>query len=201
MNAPLRAKPFAEPALRAINHVLDQATWARQKLQPFAGRTISIVMPPFSPCFAITSDGRLEVGNTADKAADLHILLPANTPLLALQGSDKVIKAAQINGPADLADAFSFVLRNLRWDFEEDLSKAFGDITAHRMAIALKRFGGWQRQALHNLTGNVGEYFIEENPILVKPAEITGFADDVGQLSSRLSSLETRINHLQEKCR
>jgi ubiquinone biosynthesis protein UbiJ len=38
--SPFPASAFSAPVLAAINHVLDQADWARLKLQPFAGRSI-----------------------------------------------------------------------------------------------------------------------------------------------------------------
>lgn len=190
---PLPASVLSAAALAAVNHVLDQADWARQRLQPFAGRIVRISMPPFVLSFALDSDGRFENSNAEP---DLTIALPAQSPLLALQGNDQVMKAGQINGPADLADALSFVLRNLRWDIEEDLSKVFGDIVAHRIVATLNAFTQWQRQAARNFVENISEYLVEENPTLMKPADIAVFADEVGRLRNDLARIETRINHL-----
>jgi ubiquinone biosynthesis protein UbiJ len=187
---------FSTPLLVAINHVLEQADWARLKLQPFAGRSVRIAMPPFTLMFAIGSDGRLQVGN---EPADLDVLLAYNTPLLALQGNDQVIQAAQINGPADLADALSFVLRNLRWDIEEDLSRVFGDVVARRMATTLNAFAGWQREAAGNLSENIGEYLTEESRMLVRTPELTAFAAEIEQMCIDLAKLDTRMDALLRK--
>jgi ubiquinone biosynthesis accessory factor UbiJ len=188
----MAASSFPAPAFSA--HVLDQADWARLKLQPFAGRTVRVAMMPFSLSFAIDSDGRL---HGSDATSDLDIVLPANTPFLALQGNDQVMKAAQIKGPADLADALSFVLRNLRWDIEEDLAKVFGDVVAHRMAGALNAFADWHRKAAVNLAENATEYFVEENPTLVKPAEMSAFVTEVAQLREQIANIESRIKGLK----
>ena len=192
----MTASLFSAPALAAINHVLDQAEWARYKLRPFAGRNVRIAMPPLSLSFAIDGDGRVQTGSASP---DLDIVFPAGTPLLALQGGEAAIKAAQVNGPADLADALRLVLRHLRWDIEEDLSKVVGDIAAHRIVSALDAFTRWQLQAGRNLAENIGEYLVEENPTLVKPAAVGVFADEVERLCSDLAAIEARITHLQEK--
>lgn len=181
------------PLLAALNHVLDQADWARKKLQPFAGRGVRIAMAPFELRFVISGDGHLQ---SSHSEPDLDIVLPTDTPLRALQGGDQVMKAAQISGPADFADALGFVLRNLRWDIEEDLSKVAGDVAARRIVAMLNAFAGWQRQAARSLAGNVGEYLTEENPVLVKPAEMAAFVAEVGQLHSDLARLEQGIARL-----
>ena len=185
------------PVIASFNHVLGQAAWARGKLQPFAGRSVRIAMFPFGLTFAVDRDGYLEAGDATGDAVDLDIELPADAPLLALQGNDRVMKAARINGPADLANALSFVLGNLRWDIEEDLSKVFGDIAAHRIVEGLNVFATWQRQAVRNLAENVGEYLVEENQALAKGFEIDAFADDVRQFQGDLASLGSRIERLQ----
>jgi ubiquinone biosynthesis protein UbiJ len=68
-----------------------------------------------------------------DAELEVSISLPAAAPLLALQGKDAVMRAARIEGSAEFAEALGFVIRNLRWDAEEDLSKMVGDIAAHRI--------------------------------------------------------------------
>lgn len=192
----MTAALFSSPALAGLNHVLDQADWARLKLQPFAGRSVRIAMAPFALSFTISGDGRLQGSDATAKPADLDIILPIDTPLRALQGSERVMAVAQISGPADLADALSFVLGRLRWDIEEDLSKVVGDVAAHRIVSMLDAFAAWQRQAARNLAENVGEYLTEESLALVKPVEIAVFAEEVGRLHSSLAQLEQRIARL-----
>jgi ubiquinone biosynthesis protein UbiJ len=182
------------PLLAAFNHVLDQAGWARQKLIPFAGRTANISVLPLAFSFAIDDGGRLVASQAA--VADVEITLPVNTPLLVLQGPEQVMKAARINGLAEFADTLGFVLRNLRWDIEEDLSKVVGDIAARRLVALLNSFAGWQREAIRNLSENVGEYLIEEKQALVKSAELAVFSDEIIQLRAHLEQAEARLKSL-----
>lgn len=131
------------PALAAINHVLGQADWAREKLAVFAGRSARVVMPPFDANIVVLDNGFLS-SPTDDKAeADVTINLPASAPLLLLQGLPVLMRAVKLSGSVDFAEALSFVIRNLKWDVEEDLSKVVGDIAAHRLVDGAKRFGTW----------------------------------------------------------
>ena len=132
------------PLLAAVNHLLGQAAWARQKLAPFAGHAARIKMPPFEAAFLIGADGCISA--PAEEAElEVSISLPAATPLLALQGKDVVMRAARIEGSAEFAEALGFVIRNLRWDAEEDLSRLVGDIAAHRIVKGGKEFAVWQQ--------------------------------------------------------
>src|SRR2546430_11066708 len=42
---------------------------------------------------------------------------------------------------------YTTLFRSLIWDFEEDLSRVFGDVVAHRLASGGKAVAAWQRDA------------------------------------------------------
>ena len=187
--------PLPPPALMAVNHVLGQAAWAREKLARFAGHTARIAMPPFEAAFAIADDGHLAPAG-AEAVPEVSISLPAHAPLLALQGHDVLMRAARLEGSADFAEVLSFVIRNLRWDVEEDLSKIFGDIAAHRMVDGARKFAGWQQQAARNLAENFAEYFTEEQPMVARREATDDFAAEVDRLRDDVARLEKRIQRL-----
>ena len=186
-----------QAALAALNHLLLGASWARARLAPFSGRSARLSLPPFRLTFLISADGTLTAPDLVPAECDVEIALPVETPFLAFQGSEAVARATQISGSAEFADALGFVLRNLRWDFEEDLSKAVGDIAAHRIAGQLKSFGAWQAQAARNLAENVAEYLTEERPMLAKQVELTALAASVIQLQEDLARLEQRVERFR----
>ena len=142
-------------ALAILNHLLREAAWARARLLPFSGRTARLKLPPWQLDFAIDESGQLTPATAAQP--DVEIALPADAPLAALRGADAVAKDVHVSGSAEFADTLGFVLRKLRWDFEEDLSRQVGDIAAHRIAGLIKTFGAWQRQAATNLAENLAE--------------------------------------------
>ena len=140
--------------LAGLNHVLGQSAWARAKLVPFAGRHARIAMPPWQLGLIVSAGGLFEPASDADEP-DVTITLPADAPLLALRSQERVMQAALVTGSAEFATELAFVLKNLRWDSEEDLSRVVGDIAAHRIAGGVTAFADWQKQAARNLAGNI----------------------------------------------
>lgn len=182
-----------QPVIAALNHVIVRTAWAQHKLAPFAGREAVFAMPPFRLQLLVTAEGLFAAGKGTP---DVEIALPADTPLTALQGSDKVMRNARINGSVEFADTLGFVLRNLSWDFEEDLSRVVGDIAAHRIATSLRALTAWQKQAARNLAENATEYLRDETGMLPAPQEISAFSDEVDRLRDDLARLEKRLQKL-----
>lgn len=177
-----------------LNHLLKDADWARQRLQPFYGRRARITAPPLVLALGVDGDGyfTFEAGEP-----DVEISLPEGAPLLVLQGGQgALMKQARIAGAADFADALGFVLKNLRWDVEEDLSKLFGDIAAHRMVDFGRRFVRWQQDLATNAAGNVVEYLRDEKSLLPHQDEVSDFSADLARLNERLEKLEKRLLRL-----
>lgn len=187
--------PLPAPIQAAINHVLGQAAWAREKLMPFAGHSAQIKLPPFEAAFLIAPDGSI-AAPAADAELEVSISLPVTTPLLALQGKDAVMRAARIEGSAEFAEALGFVIRNLRWDAEEDLSNLIGDIAAHRLIKGGQELAARQRQATRNFAGNLAEYFTEEQPLIARQVDIATFSTDIDRLRDDVARLEKRLQRL-----
>lgn len=179
-------------AIAVLNHLLKDAGWARDRLKPFAGRRACLELTPIVFDFEVRSDGYLTIPS-ADTAPDVRIVLPAGTPLLALQGRDALMREARVAGAADFADALAAVLRDLRWDFEEDLSQIVGDAAAHRLAAALGALAERQRQSARNLAENVVEYLRDEQPALPRRSDVREFVEAVDALRDDIERLDKRI--------
>jgi ubiquinone biosynthesis protein UbiJ len=181
--------------IAGLNHLLQGAGWARDRLKPFAGRQANIGMSPFLLGFAVTPAGLFEpLPETA--ATDVTISLPADTPFLLPQGLDKVMAGARVEGNAEFATELSFIFRHLHWDAEEDLARLVGDIAAHRMVQSAQRIATWHRQATANLAGNLAEYLAHENRQLVTHEEFASFRETLARLNADLSRLEARCKTL-----
>ncbi len=178
----------------ALNHLLAGADWARARLAPFAGRDLKLHAPPLNLVLAIDRDGYF-VSSVASEP-EITLTLPGLTlsnGLQALQDIESVLREARIEGKADFAQELGFVLRNLRWDYEEDLSRVVGDIAAHRIAGGLRGLFRWQQQAQRNFRENLVEYLAEEQEFLLKPAEAKQFQAAVHALNEKLDALEARL--------
>jgi ubiquinone biosynthesis protein UbiJ len=180
--------------LGALNHLLGQAEWARRQLQSFAGRQARFDMPPWQLAFSVSADGLFEP--VGEGEIDVTVALPSDTPLLALQGIEHAMAGAHVTGNAEFATTLSFVLKNLRWDAEEDLAKLVGDIAAHRIVGAASGVAAWQQQAARNVVENVAEYLGEESRLLVPQHELAQFREELADFAQRIERLEARAKTL-----
>ncbi len=183
--------------LAGLNHVLAQNAWARQRLAVFAAQTVVFRCPPFPDlAFDILETGLLD-SRSADRDASLTVSLqPAILPLV-LARSEAALKQIHLEGSAQLAETVQYLFRHLSWDAEEDLSRLFGDILAHRAAKGASAFLDWQREAAVRLGENLAEYWKEEQPQLVAPEDVAAFRRDVQALSGEVDSLERRLQRLE----
>jgi ubiquinone biosynthesis protein UbiJ len=109
----------------ALNRLLEAEPWARERLAPFAGMTVELRAPPLpSLSFVILPGGTLEAGGQ-DPALTVT-LRPAALPAL-MQSEEHFVRSVAVAGDERLAAAVMTLLRHLRWDAEEDLSKLLGD--------------------------------------------------------------------------
>ena len=133
----------------------------------------------------------------ADRFADVTIRLKLSDLPLIVQNRERAFSYVKVEGDADFANTISHLSQNLRWEAEEDLSKLFGDVVAVRMVSAAKSLVRSAQQAHQTIQENLAEYFLEENPMLVRPGavravgvEVNKCRDDVERLIKRVEKLE-----------
>ena len=187
------------PGILALNHLLGAEAWARDKLKPYAGQCVEFRSPPLPALRLDILDSGLVRSAAQDAVPNLVVTIgPGALPAL-LRGEEALLREIGIEGNADLAGTVQYLFRHLRWDLAEDLSKVFGDVLAQRMVSEGKRFVAWNREAAEKLAQNFAEYWIEERPLLARPAEARQFLADVDQLRDDLARLEKRIGTLSSK--
>ena len=183
-------------AISGLNHLLRQQPWAAERLRPFAGQAVEFRCPPFPDLrFKITDEGLLDRARAEAASALVVKLTPGALPFL-LTRDETARKQVEIEGSADLASTVDYLFRNLTWDVEEDLSRVFGDIAAHRLAGGGRAFAAWQREAALRLAENLAEYWTEEQPLLARPADVENFCRNVDTLRDDVARLEKRIQQL-----
>ncbi|MFN6960822.1 MAG: SCP2 domain-containing protein [Rhodocyclaceae bacterium] len=184
--------------LAAVNHLLDDAPWARARLAPFSGRRARFDIPPMTISFTVTSEGRLSPTDDSTPT-DVVINLPADTACQIPQGLDKVMSQAHVEGNAEFATALSFVLGNLHWDVEEDLSRLVGDIAAHRLALSARSFSAWQHRTARNLVENLAEFLVHEKRLLVARDELLALQEAIARLGTDLERVAARLASLSRR--
>jgi ubiquinone biosynthesis protein UbiJ len=82
-------------------------------------------------------------------AADLTFTLTESSPLVLAQGVMRGNKPAiQIVGDVQLASEVNWLIENVRWDVEEDLSRIVGDAPAHALGQMARRMADGLRDFL-----------------------------------------------------
>jgi ubiquinone biosynthesis accessory factor UbiJ len=187
------------PGIFALNHLLNAEAWARDKLKPYAGQCVEFRSPPLPALRLDILDSGLVRAAAEDAVPTLVVTIGASALPASLRGEDALMREIGVEGNADLAGTVQYLFRHLRWDLAEDLSKVFGDVLAQRMVTEGKRFAAWNREAAERLAQNFAEYWIEEQPLLARPADVRQFLADADQLRDDLARLEKRIDILSRK--
>ena len=186
---------FATAALGFLNHLLDGEAWARGRLLPFSGKVVCFVCGPVEITITLTATGTFALASEAS-IPDVTFSLPAKALWRAPGSRAAVLAEARINGAADLAEALGFVLRNLRWEIEDDLAPFIGDIAARRLVQGARVMGAWQKEQTRRLALNFSDYFTAELPLIVRRDEFSGFARTADQLSHDADRLTQRLDLL-----
>jgi len=187
---------FESPIAAALNRLLDREAWARARLAPFAGESIELAFPPLPALrVGIEPEGRIAPA-ARDAEASLLVRLGPDAAAAFLRGEEHFLRAIEVSGNARLASEVLVLVRQLRWDAEEDLSRVVGDVAAHRLAGLARDFLAWQRDAVGRLADGAMEYVVEERRMLVPRGEFEAHAAEVAQLRDALARLTQRLQRL-----
>ena len=134
-----------------LNHVLMQEPQAQERLKRQKGKPVMIQWGQIHLLLAATPAGLLERVTPTGKT-DLTVTMTQRSPLdiarAVLSGGKP---AVDIQGDVQLAAEVAWLVDNVRWDVEEDLSRFVGDAAAH----TLVRFAGAAVQSLRAFVGRV----------------------------------------------
>jgi len=194
--APFSDLSLMTPVIATINHLLAQEPWARQQLAVHAGKLACIDTGAVALRLRVDSAGMLEAA-PADVVANVTIRVKLSDVPLILQNRERAFSYVKIEGDAEFANAISQLSKGLRWEAEHDLEKVVGPMLATRLVSSAKDAAAFVRTGQQKLAENVAEYFLDEQPMLIRPstlqeysAGVTRVRDDVERLAKRLARLE-----------
>jgi ubiquinone biosynthesis accessory factor UbiJ len=192
------ALPLAQVAISALNHVLRQQSWARDRLRTHCGRTVRmVVVAPLGAVSAdarIADDGTLELASIDAPSVTLS-LTPTFSALLGAmrEGAVGLTGHLKVEGDVMVAAAVGEIAQHLRWDIEEDLSRLVGDVVAHRMAGAA-RAGVLQAQAIGDRAqSGLRQFLVDEDRQLLERRQFDQFGQELSDLEARLDRLAHRV--------
>lgn len=192
------AAAFDTAAAAFINHLLRGASWARDELKRHAGKAARFEVAPLAVTLSVLESGDVTSSAPGAVAAVTARLTPGLVLRLAARDAG-AWREIEISGDTDFAAAINHVARNLRWDVEEDLSRVFGDVAAHRMAETGRAFRRWGEQAAENTGRAFAEYWTEEQPLIAAARDLEEFSRAVDQLRDDTARLEKRLENLSNR--
>lgn len=181
-----------------IQHLLAQNEWAAPMLQPFASKAVQLNFVLLKTSLVILENGNLAIAGETN-VPDATITIPPSL-LLRLMAKDEAAKLQiQVDGDTHLATILAKVLSHVRWDYEDDLSKLTGDVSANKIGEFTRQSVSTVKDSAINLAEMLSEYWQEEKPLLAKKRHVEQFNTEVDTLRADVERLEKRLNKLANK--
>jgi len=191
--------PLAQTALSALNHVLRQQEWARDRLRAHAGRTVRIIVA--SPLGPVGTDARIaDDGTLAVATVDAPTVTLTLTPSLdalfgALRDGPRGLTGAlKVEGDVMLAAAVGEIAQHLRWDIEEDLSRAVGDRLAYRIGETARAGVRSADDLRARLETGLRQFLVDEDRLVVGRGEWSALSESVRALEQAVARLEAGVD-------
>lgn len=117
-----------------LNHVLMQEPQAQDRLRRQAGKRVRISWGDMFMVLSPTRAGLVELAGDME-SPDLRVTVNDHHPLQLIKTLAVGARpGVDIQGDVQLAAEVAWLVDNVKWDVEEDLSRIFGDAPAHTMA-------------------------------------------------------------------
>lgn len=187
--------PVRATAWATLNHLLAQQPGANSRLKTRAGKVIRLRSGPLDLLGRIDETGKF---GAADPETVADATLRVGFDSLLRPHDPATLRTVRIEGDPALASEIGRILQNLRWDFEDDLSRIIGDLPAHHIAGRARAFDAWARGALTSLAHNFAEYWTFEAPLLASSMLVDDYVAEVSHLRDAAERLEKRIQRLTE---
>lgn len=185
-----------EPAaVASINHLLRGSPWAREALIPHAGKTARFEVLPLAFSLTVLPNGEVSPA-PAEGAASVTLRLTPGLLLRLAAHDENAWREVEVIGDSDFAVAINQLVRQLRWDIEEDLSRLFGDIGAHRLVETGRSFQRWGQQTARHVGRSMAGYWTEEDPLIASSAELAEFYQAVDRARDDVARIEKRFENV-----
>jgi ubiquinone biosynthesis protein UbiJ len=118
----------------------------------------------------------------------------------SLESADGVLPPdVSVSGELQLVQELTRLAKRANIDWEEPLSKLFGDSVAHEIGRGVRGFIAWTRAASETFSSDMGEYLREERRLAPTRLEVDDFATHVDQVRDDVERLGVRIARLTSR--
>ena len=143
-------------AVLFLNHVLQQEPEAQQRLVRQQGRVVQFEWRFVTMKLVATPAGLLDLapeGAVSELSLTVTEESPFGLAMAAFRGEKPPVR---IEGDVQLAAEVNWLVDHVRWDVEDDLARAIGDVPAHTIATGAHRVVAALRQFVGERGGKAG---------------------------------------------
>jgi ubiquinone biosynthesis protein UbiJ len=191
------------PLESVLNRNIAGSAAARRLCKQLDGKVLALHVTGLPLSVFFRAEGERMSIETTHADAPAATLSGSPLALLRLAGPapESAIRGGsiQIQGDAEVAQAFSELLKQAQPDLEEELSRVIGDVAAHQVGNTARAVLDFGKRAVDTLTQNVAEYLQEEGRDLPTRTEADEFVADVDKLRDDVARLEARLAALRKQ--
>lgn len=191
------------PLQSLLDRNIAASAAARAACRRLDGKTLALQVEGVALSVYFRSVGeRVELASSIDGAPDATL---SGTPLALMRLAGPQPEAAlragavHIQGDAEVAQAFSELLKHARPDLEEELSRLIGDVAAHQVGNAARSILEFAQRAADTFAQNVSEYLQEEGRDTPSRTEADEFTAAVDKLRDDVERIEARVAMLERR--
>lgn len=183
---------------RVLQHLILQNSWANAMLQPFAGKSVQFTIASMSSTLVILENGSLAIAGETN-IPDATVTMSLSIALRLMAKDEAAKRLISIEGDTHFAAELAKVFANIRWDYEDDLSKLVGDIPANKMGTLARVAAKSVKETSVNLAEMLSEYWQEEKPMIAKKRHVETFISQVDTLRADVDRLDKKLLKLTQK--
>lgn len=187
----------------SLNTLVNDDPNLVRRLSRLKGQVIQVHLKELNKSLTFVFSQQIDVLADYEAKPDCYLSLNLSVlPELREQANiTKLIKQDKLilEGDIQLAQKFAQLMTDCKPDLEEWLSRVTGDVVAHTVVQSAKNVGSFLYQQAEKQQSNFAQVLTEEWKIAPAPLEIAYFCDQVDELKSSASRLESKLNALLEK--
>lgn len=191
-----------QPFINMVNRQIAEKTPAFNLSKELSGKIISMkIRDTDHHIDFIMTENKLQAINDSDDH-DVQITGSLLTFASLIKNSpEEAVRDGLLNFQGDIGTGQKFqeLMQYAKPDFEEELSRVFGDMAAQSIGKVNSKVSRWIKDSKNILEQNVSEYLQEEQKILPSKYEFNKFQIAVNKLRDDVDRIEIKfkkINHL-----
>lgn len=188
-------------AQKMINRALAFDPETQERFSSFSGKVIKLYFTDFnSTSYICLHASDVDVIENYD--GDCDAAISGSFFALAQLGAQQFLKnvgkpeAVSIEGDLEFVQQLLQLSKKYRFDWEEILAKALGDVVGHQVNTGLRSAMSWLKKTSQTFAMDMSEYLQDEVRVTPSKEEMNAFFDDVDKLREDLDRVSVKINRV-----